>query len=127
MEESKKPSKKNVEKEFVWTREMIKDVEDFIEHLADRYLTYKRDEAEATQKYLEATAKHNRRMTVTLVLFLTAIVMGMSYLTLNGRVSGDALLFLVGTITGYVLLFIQRLILTTREVSAEREILPEEV
>lgn len=118
MSESEKPSEK---KGFVWTQEAIKDVEEFIEHLADKYLTYKRDEREAEKKYWEALAKHNRRMVYTLVLFLIAIVLGMSYLTLSGRVTGDALLFLVGTITGYVLLFIQRLVFTSRETPPEEE------
>ena len=96
-----KPSKEKGEtKGVVWTREAIKDVEEFIEHLADRYLAYKQNEAEARQKYLEAMSKHNRSMVITLVAFLVAIVLGMSYLTLNGNVTGDALLFLVGTLRG---------------------------
>jgi hypothetical protein len=66
-------------------------------------------------------AKHNRNMVITLVLFLIAIVIGMSALTLNGKVSGDALLFLVGTITGYVLVTIQRLILSTNTTPSEHE------
>lgn len=122
MGEKKKPSEEKGEtKGFVWTREAIKDVEDFIEHLADRYLTFKKNEAEAKQKYFEAIARHNRNMVIVLVVFLSVIVVGMSYLTLNGNVSGDALLFLIGTITGYVLLFIQRLVFTGRIVSAEEE------
>jgi hypothetical protein len=97
-------------KGFVWTRDAVKDVEDFIEHLADKYLTYKKNETEAEQKRFEAEARHNRNMVISLILFLTSIVLGMSYLTLSGHVSGDALLFLIGTITGYVLLFVQRLV-----------------
>jgi len=110
--EKNKPSE---EKGFVWTREAVKDVEGFIEHLADRYLTFKKDEAEAKHRLFEARARHNRNMVISLVVFLSAIVVGMSYLTLSGYVSGDALLFLVGTITGYVLLFIQRLVLPRAE------------
>ena len=115
---SEKETKTNT---FTWTRESIKDLEEFIEHLADKYLVYKRDMKEAERKYWETVSKHNRRMAYSLVLFLIAIVLGMSYLTLSGRVTGDALLFLVGTITGYVLLFIQRLIFTGREAAAEEE------
>ena len=81
-----------------------------------KYLTFKKNEAEARQKYLEASAKHNRSMTITLVVFLVAIVIGMSILTWRGSVTGDALLFLVGTIMGYVLLFIQRLVFTSGEI-----------
>jgi len=122
MKETKKPSEEKAEtKGFVWTREAIKDVEEFIEHLADKYLTYKKDEAEAEKKYFEAMAKHNRNMVIVLAVFLSVIVLGMSYLTLNGHVSGDALLFLIGTITGYVLLFIQRLVFPGGKVSIEEE------
>ena len=58
-------------------------------------------------------------MVIALVAFLSVIVLGMIYLTLNGYASGDALLFLVGTITGYVLLFIQRLVFTSAEEEPE--------
>jgi hypothetical protein len=115
------PSDRKEQQGFVWTEPIIRDLETFIEHLADKYLDYKKNEAQADQKYFEAMVKHNRNMVVTMVLFLTAIVVGMSYLTLSGRVSGDALLFLVGTITGYVLVFIQRLVLSTKTVTSEHE------
>jgi len=117
------PKAKDKEKEkqegFVWTPEGIKDLEGFIEHLADKYLTYKKNEAEADQKYLELMARHNRNMLLVLASFMITIVLGMSYLALEGRISGDALLFLVGTITGYVLLFIQRLLFSERKEAEE--------
>ena len=109
------PKKKDEPKSFVWTQEAVKDVEDFIEHIADKILIYKKNEAEADQRYFEAEAKHNRSMVITLVAFLSFIVLFMSYLTLSGHVSGDALLFLIGTITGYLLLFIQRLVFSNKE------------
>ena len=121
MKEKTPSEEKSEAKGFVWTEKAIKDVEEFIEHLADRYLALKKDEAEATKKYFEAMAKHNRNMVIILVVFLSVIVLGMSYLTLNGHVSGDALLFLIGTITGYVLLFIQRLVVTRAEVPSAEE------
>ena len=121
MKEKTPSEEKSEAKGFVWTEKAIKDVEEFIEHLADRYLAFKKDEAEATKKYFEAMAKHNRNMVIILVVFLSVIVLGMSYLTLNGHVSGDALLFLIGTITGYVLLFIQRLVVTRAEVPSAEE------
>ncbi len=119
--EEVKPLEENkVQQGFVWTETAIKDVETFIEHLADRYLSYKKNEAEADQKYLEAASRHNRNMVITLVVFLIAIVLGMSYLTLDGKVSGDALLFLVGTITGYILLFIQNFSWVRRKLPKNR-------
>jgi len=87
--------------------------------LADKYLSYKKNEAEAEQKYLELMARHNRNMVLVLASFMIAIVLGMSYLALEGRISGDALLFLIGTITGYVLLFIQRLLFSERKEAEE--------
>ncbi len=125
MDEKKKPSEEKGEiKGFVWTQEAqeaLKDVEGFVEHLADKYLTFNKSKTEAKQKYFEAIAKHNRNMVIALILFLSVIVVGMSYLTVKGYVSGDALLFLIGTITGYVLLFIQRLVFTSGEVTVEEE------
>ena len=116
------PKEKDETKGFVWTEKAVKDLEEFIEHLADKYLTFKRGEAETKLKSFEAMTKHNRNMVISLVLFLVAIVLGMGYLTLNGYVTGDALLFLVGTITGYVLIFIQRLVFTSRQVPSEEEL-----
>ena len=122
-EKSKKPSEKKDEtKDFVWTEEIVREVLDFVKDLANKYLTFKKNEAEAKQKKFEAKSRHNRNMVIGLVMFLSVIVLGMSYLTLNGKVSGDALLFLIGTITGYVLLFIQRLVFTSEE---EEPIIPE--
>ena len=108
---------------LVWTPEMVKDVEAFIENLADRYLQFKKDEAGADQRYLEETGKHNRHMAYVLTAFLAIVTGIMSLLSASGRVSGDALLFLAGTITGYVLLFIQRLILAPAR--PEKEEAPE--
>lgn len=115
IEEVQPSEEKGKTKGFVWTPEIIKEVLDFIKDLANKYLTFKKDDAQARQRRFEARAKHNRNMVIGLLVFLSVIVVGMSFLTMNGNVSGDALLFLVGTITGYVLLFIQRLVFTSEE------------
>ena len=92
--------------------------------LADKFLTFKKDDSEARTKHFESVSNHNRRMVYVLVSFLVAIVAFMSVLTVYGLVTGDALLFLVGTITGYLLLFIQRLVFPMKEEpSAEESIL----
>lgn len=83
--------------------------------LADKYLTYKDNEAKAEKEYFERVSHHNRRMVYVLVLFLAVIIALMSVLTYFKLVSGDALLFLVGTVTGYLLLFIQRLVFPSEE------------
>ena len=50
-----------------------------------------------------------------MVLFLTAIIGLMAFLTALGKVSGDALLFLAGTVTGYIIIMIQDFILSPIE------------
>lgn len=122
----KKPAPKSQQAGFVWTPKIIKDLEKFLieffgKNLADKYLTYKKNEAEMRRNYFESVSKHNRRMIYVLIIFLSAIVAFMSFLTLLGPVSGDALLFLVGTITGYVLLFIQRLVFPSEETPPTEE------
>lgn len=84
-------------------------------NLADKYLTHKKNEAEARRHYFESVSIHNRRMIYVLILFLTGVVAFMSFLTWYGKVSGDALLFVVGTITGYIIISIQRLVFPSEE------------
>jgi hypothetical protein len=84
-------------------------------NLADKYLTYKKNEAEARRHYFETVSTHNRRMIYILLAFLVGVVAFMSFLTWFGRVSGDALLFLVGTITGYIIVSVQRLVFPSEE------------
>jgi hypothetical protein len=84
-------------------------------NLADKYLTYKKNEAESKRHYFESVSTHNRRMIYVLIVFLTSIVGFMSFLSWYGKVSGDALLFLVGTITGYIIVSIQRLVFPSEE------------
>lgn len=115
-----KPEPQSQQRGFVWTPEMIKDLQKFLieffgTSLADKFLAFKKNEAEAKRVGFETVSKHNRNMIIALITFLSAVVAFMSLLTVFGRVSGDALLFLVGTITGYILLFIQRLVFPSKE------------
>ena len=121
-----KTKSKSQQTGFVWTPEIIKDVQNFLieflgTSLADKYLANKKNNAEAQRNYFEAVSKHNRRMIYGLLGFLIGIVGFMSLLTWYGSVSGDALLFLVGTVTGYVLLFIQRLVFPSKETPPTEE------
>jgi len=120
------PETKPQQTGFVWTPEIIRDIQKFLveilgTNLADKFLAFKKNDAEARRHYFDAVSTHNRRMIYVLLFFLSAIVAFMSFLTLNGFVSGDALLFLVGTITGYVLLFIQRLVFPSKETPPTEE------
>lgn len=107
-------------KQAGWTpEEMVtfgKMVMEFLgTNLADKYLTYKKNEAEARRHYFESVSTHNRRMIYILLAFLVGVVAFMSFLTWFGKVSGDALLFLVGTITGYIIVSVQRLVFPSEE------------
>lgn len=84
-------------------------------NLADKYLAYKKNDAEARRHYFESVSTHNRKMIYLLIAFLTGIVAFMSFLTIYEKVSGDALLFLVGTITGYIIISVQRLVFPSEE------------
>jgi VIT1/CCC1 family predicted Fe2+/Mn2+ transporter len=92
-----------------WTPERVENLIKLVDTLASKYVDYKKDEAEADHRWLATSTRFNSILTTILSIFLAVIVGLMSYLTLEGKVSGDALLFLAGTITGYILLFVQRL------------------
>ncbi len=92
-----------------WTPEQVESLIKLVETLASKYITYFDRKAVAEERTLRTVTKHSMILTLILASFLGVIVGLMSYLTLVGKVSGDALLFLVGTVTGYILLFIQRL------------------
>jgi hypothetical protein len=121
--EEPKTEKEN--QQMSWTP---KDVEALIRlgmeflgtNLADKYLTYKKNDAEAKRHYFESVSTHNRRMICLLIAFLTGIVAFMSFLSWYGKVSGDALLFLVGTITGYIIISVQRLVFPSEEPPMEK-------
>lgn len=126
IEEIPPPEPKTQQAGFVWTPEIIRDGEKFLieifgKNLADKFLSLKKEESESRRKYFETVSTHNRKMIYVLILFLSAVVVFMSALTILGSVSGDALLFLVGTITGYVLLFIQRMVFPSKETPPTEE------
>lgn len=104
-----------------WTPEEVERLIKLVDTLAEKYITYKHNEAQADNKYIDIISKHNRLLTAALAVFLGVIVALMSYLTVLNKVSGDALLFLVGTITGYIILFIQRLLFGTTSNRSEPE------
>jgi hypothetical protein len=105
---------------IVWTPKDVEalvrlGIEFFGTNLADKYLAYKKNDAEAKRRYFESVSTHNRRMIYVLISFLIGIVGFMSFLTWFGKISGDALLFLVGTITGYIIISVQRLVFPSEE------------
>jgi hypothetical protein len=114
-------TEKKEEKPIEWTEEKLRDLYNFIQSLADRYLQFKKEEASADTTYTEVTAKHDRHVINIMVLFLVAVVALMSVLTIYGKVSGDALLFLAGTATGYAFAFVQRFIFGKVSIVPEQE------
>ena len=79
-----------------------------------------------TERENEQGEKWDRRVFETLVLlmgFLGGIVLLMSWLTVIGKVSGDALLFLVGAVASWVLFATQRFLFGNGEGSEEKPLL----
>ncbi len=93
----------------VWKPEDVKNFIEMIRSLGKELIDYKNKEFDYKVRRLGSVGAHNRRITYSLLLFLTGLIVVMSVLTFFGKVSGDALLFLAGTITGYVVLMIQAL------------------
>ena len=124
IEEAKEEEKPMQSQQGGWKREdfevLLRLAMEFLgTNLADKYLTYKKNEAESRRHYLESVSTHNRRMIHILIGFLIGIVGFMSILTWFGKVSGDALLFLVGTVTGYIIISVQRLVFPSKEPPTE--------
>ncbi len=97
----------------------LKQLVDAIVPLAREYIDFKKEEFAAREKRIAAIGSHNRSLTYALLAFLTGIIILMSILTLETKVSSDALLFLVGTLTGYMILWVQRLIFSPTEESSD--------
>jgi len=98
------------QKPIVWTPEDVRNLLKELSPYADKFLTHRRQEAQADDRYLRLASEFNRTQMKYLAIFLLAIVGLVGFLTFLDKVSGDALLFLAGTVTGYVIVFIQRLI-----------------
>jgi hypothetical protein len=90
-------------------------------NLADKWITYKKTNADLRRQHFESVSTHNRRMIYALILFLIGVIGFMSSLTWFGKVSSDALLFLVGTVTGYIILSVQRLVFPSEEPPVEEQ------
>jgi hypothetical protein len=79
-----------------------------------------------TERENEQSDKWDQRVFRTLVLlmgFLGGIVLLMSWLTVTGKVSGDALLFLVGAVASWILFATQRYLFGDNEGSEERPLI----
>ena len=79
-----------------------------------------------TERENEQDEKWDRRVQWTLVLlmsFLGGIVLLMSWLTVIGKVSGDALLFLVGAVASWILFATQRYLFGENQGGEERPLI----
>ena len=111
--------KDSEKKPFEWTPETIRIVLDGLEKLADKYLLFRERESTHDDKYVEITSKHDRRVIYGLLTFLSALIIGMAWLTYVEKVSGEALLFAVGIIIGYIFALIQRFIFGSQKTVTE--------
>src|SRR5438876_7622619 len=97
---------------FEWTPEMVHEVvagiTAVIKEYGDRYIGLTEKKFDHEIRMSTAGAKADWWVLAIFLGFLAFVVGLMVWLTLVGRVSGDALLFLVGTISGYVLVIVQR-------------------
>ena len=87
--------------------------------LGQQYVDLQKSKLEHTIKRDEKAGAHNRKLTLSLLIFLDIIIIAMAVLTYLGKVSGDALLFLVGIIVGYIMNMIQGLLYSPWETETE--------
>jgi hypothetical protein len=112
VEGKKEPPKGPAPPPFEWTPEMVHEVvagiTAVIKEYGDRYLGLTEKKFDHEIRMATAGAKADWWVLAIFLTFLAFVVGLVVWLTLAGRVSGDALLFLVGTISGYVLVIVQR-------------------
>lgn len=87
--------------------------------LAKEYVDLQKSKFEFSVKRDEKAGTHNRKLTLSLLVFLGVVIVAMAVLTFFGKVSGDALLFLVGIIVGYIMTMIQGLLYSPWETDTE--------
>ena len=87
--------------------------------LGQQYVDLQKSKLEYTIKRDEKAGTHNRKLTLSLLIFLGLVIIAMAVLTYFGKVSGDALLFLVGIIVGYIMNMIQGLLYSPWETETE--------
>ncbi|PYB68278.1 hypothetical protein DMB44_04860 [Thermoplasma sp. Kam2015] len=89
--------------------------------LAQQYVDLQKSKLENAVKRDEKAGIHNRKLTMSLLIFLGLVIIAMAVLTYFGKVSGDALLFLVGIIVGYLMNMIQGLLYSPWETDTEEQ------
>ena len=87
--------------------------------LAQQYVDLQKSKLENAVKRDEKAGIHNRKLTMSLLIFLGLVIVAMAVLTFFGKVSGDALLFLVGIIVGYLMNMIRGLLYSPWETDTE--------
>jgi len=83
--------------------------------LAKEYVDLQKSKFDFSVKRGEKEGSHNRKLTLSLLIFLGIVIGIMALLTFLGKVSGDALLFMVGIVVGYIMNMIQGLLYTPWE------------
>ncbi|NIP61471.1 MAG: hypothetical protein GWN01_05050 [Nitrosopumilaceae archaeon] len=116
-------SKDNQNKGTDWSPEKIEVLLKNLIPLADRYLNFKDNEAKHEGKFIETTAKHDRKIIAVLLGFLGFVIGALIWLTWTGKIDGTSLLFVIGLVIGYVFAIIQRFIFGSQRSVTEQ---PEE-
>lgn len=91
-----------------WTASDWLNLIDRLGPYADRWLRLEEQKLLHERALEAAQSRSAWRILGILMAFLLAVIAAMSWLTYEGKVSGDALLFLVGTTAGYILALAQR-------------------
>lgn len=102
-----------------WTSEDWMNIAEAAKPLLEMWIQFQKDKEASSERKVAELSRHNRKLSISLIVFLLAVVGIMSVLTYFGMVSGDALLFLVGTVTGYVIMMIQDLTMPLFEPKAD--------
>jgi len=102
-----------------WTPEKIDTLLKGILPLAEKYLSFRDNEAKNEVRYVEATSKHDRRVMVWLFGFLGVIIMALVWLTWSEKISGESLLFVIGITVGFIFALIQRFIFGSQKTVVE--------
>jgi len=102
-----------------WTPDKINSVLKGVLPLAEKYLSFKDNEAKHEVKYVEATSTHDRKIMFGLFGFLGVLIMALVWLTWSEKISGESLLFVIGITIGYVFALIQRFIFGSQRTVTE--------
>ena len=117
MSDKPKDEKKGTE----WTPDKINAVFQGIDILASKYLSFRDTSTKHEVELVKTTSKHDRKIITILLIFLGAMIAGMTALTWFDKIDGAALMFAVGLTIGYVFAIITKFVFGTNNSGDETE------